>query len=302
MNSPNHVLQNNHCEAVPPVRKEMHLDIGGQSVKVCWQDWGEEQKNSPPVLCLHAVNRVSDDFSALASYLASSRRVICPDLPGRGDSDYLQDPSLYRHQTYLKVMDSLLDVAGLTPDQPFDIVGTSLGGLLGIQFSAQYPDRVRRLILNDVGTFTPARIFSMAATSIAKPLRLRSPEQAVLIFKVMTSDCGPLSDEQWRLVSLPMVCPDGNGAFTLRFDPRISEQLERDAEKDLDLLFQYQMIKAPILLIRGENSNVFSADNAMQMQACGPRAKLLTISKTGHFPMLVKKVEIDAIFDFLSQE
>lgn len=304
MNAPRHALVHAPVQmqddALFPVRKETRLDIAGQSVKVYWQEWGQEQPGHLPVLCLHAVNRVSDDFAALASALGATRRVICPDLPGRGDSDRLHDPALYRHQTYLQVIEHLLQVAGLGPAQPFDIVGTSLGGLLGIQFSAQHPNRVRRLVLNDVGTFTLAQVFAAAAASIARPLRLRSPEQAVLIFKVMTAACGPLSDDQWKAVSLPMVCPDGQGAFTLRYDPRIAEQLARDAAEDLDLLSLYQQVTAQVLLIRGEKSDVVSAENARQMQAVGPRAEMLTVPETGHFPMLVKNNEISAIQSFLT--
>lgn len=300
MNSCNQIMPKMYDDDIFPVRKEMRLDIAGQSVKVCWQEWGLEQQGLTPVLCLHAVNRVSDDFSILASSLASTRQVICLDLPGRGESDYLSDPTLYRHQTYLYVIEHLLPYVRLGPNRSFDIVGTSLGGLLGIQFAAQYPHWVRRLVLNDVGTFTPAQVFATAAASIAKPLRLRNPEQAALIFKIMTSKCGPLSDEQWRAVSLPMVCPDGQGTFTLRYDSRIADQLARDAAKDLDLCSLYQQITAQVLLIRGEKSDVVSAENALQMQTTGPRAQVLTIPETGHFPMLVKNSEIRAIQTFLT--
>lgn len=301
MKSPNQAMSLIHDEAVFHIQNELRLDIAGQSVKVCWQEWGQAQKNVLPVLCLHAINRVSDDFATLASFLASTRRVICPDLPGRGCSDHLLDPALYQHQTYLQVIEGLLLAAGLGADQPIDIVGTSLGGLLGIQFAAKHPNRVRKLILNDVGTFTSAHVFAKAAASIAKPLRLRNPEQAVLIFKVMTAACGPLSDEQWSKVSLPMVCSDGQGAFTLRYDCRIAEQLAQDAEKDLDLHSLYQKITAQVLLIRGEKSDVVSAENAQQMQESGPRAQILNIPETGHFPMLVKDNELIAVQEFLAR-
>jgi pimeloyl-ACP methyl ester carboxylesterase len=279
----------------------MKTNIGDQEVTLRWQEWGPESSTLPPVICLHAVNRVGDDFTVLARRLSAQRRVICPDLPGRGASDWLEDPALYTHQTYLAVLDALLPALGLGAEAVFDLVGTSLGGLLGILYAARHPARVRRLVLNDVGTFTARDVFAQAARSISHPMRLRNVEQAILIFKVMTASCGPLSDAEWDLVSRPMVCPTGEGGYTLRYDPRIAEQLARDASEDLDLQDFYEQIPCPVLLIRGEKSDVVSEENALQMAHSGPRAEILTIPETGHFPMLVKAGETRAVEDFLAR-
>ena len=114
-----------------------------------------------------------------------------------------------------------------------DIIGTSLGGILGMMYAAMHPDAVRGLVLNDVGTVTAGEVFLKAARSIQREVRFRSLEQAVLTFKIMTASCGPLSDAQWRAVSDHMIEPDGAGGYTLRYDTRIAEQLLRDAGADL---------------------------------------------------------------------
>ena len=229
-------------------------------------------------------------FRFLARALAADRRVLCPDLPGRGDSDRLADPADYNHQTYLRVLHALADSAGLR-DRPVDIIGTSLGGILGMMYAATHPDAVRGLVLNDVGTVTAGEVFLKAARSIQREVRFRSLEQAVLTFKIMTASCGPLSDAQWRAVSDHMIEPDGAGGYTLRYDTRIAEQLLRDAGADLDLWHWYERIRARVLLVRGANSDVLTEENACAMAARGPRAERYTVAGTGISPCWSSKTK-----------
>ena len=280
-----------------PRQLSIGCEIGGAACRVAVHEWGRPDAERV-VLCLHALNRNGRDFDFLARALAADRRVLCPDLPGRGDSDRLADPADYNHQTYLRVLHALADSAGLR-DRPVDIIGTSLGGILGMMYAATHPDAVRGLVLNDVGTVTAGEVFLKAARSIQREVRFRSLEQAVLTFKIMTASCGPLSDAQWRAVSDHMIEPDGAGGYTLRYDTRIAEQLLRDAGADLDLCHWYERIRARVLLVRGANSDVLTEENACAMAARGPRAERYTVAGTGHFPMLVKQDEINAVKHFL---
>jgi pimeloyl-ACP methyl ester carboxylesterase len=271
--------------------------IGGAGYAIRWFEWGDPDAERV-LLCLHALNRNGRDFDFLGQALAGDFRVMCLDLPGRGDSDRLSDPNDYNHQTYLGVIDGLMDAAGLR-GRRVDIVGTSLGGILGIMRAALRPDLVGRLVLNDVGTVTPADVFHKAAQSIMRDVRFRGFDQAVLTFKIMTSSCGPLTDPEWRAVSRHMVEPATEGGLTLRHDPRIGVRLLADAKSDLDLWSLYDRIAAPVLVIRGERSDVLSEENAVAMTLRGPRAELMTVPGTGHFPMLVKRGEIAAVRHFL---
>ena len=194
-----------------PRQLSIGCEIGGAACRVAVHEWGRPDAERV-VLCLHALNRNGRDFDFLARALAADRRVLCPDLPGRGDSDRLADPADYNHQTYLRVLHALADSAGLR-DRPVDIIGTSLGGILGMMYAAMHPDAVRGLVLNDVGTVTAGEVFLKAARSIQREVRFRSLEQAVLTFKIMTASCGPLSDAQWRAVSDHMIEPDGAGGY-----------------------------------------------------------------------------------------
>lgn len=272
-------------------------EIRGTAYSVCRHEWGRPDSERT-VLCLHALNRNGRDFDFLAQALADDFRVLCLDLPGRGDSDRLADPADYNHRTYLQVIDALIESAGLR-GRRIDIVGTSLGGILGMIYAAENPDSVGRLVLNDVGTVTAGDVFRKAALSIMREMRFRRFDQAVLTFKIMTSSCGPLTDLEWEAVSRHMVEPTADGGYTMRYDPKISAQLFRDAESDLDLWHCYDRIAAQVLLIRGERSDVISEENACAMARRGPRAECFTVPDTGHFPMLVKQNEIGTVKKFL---
>ena len=279
-----------------PRQLSIGCEIGGAACRVAVHEWGRPDAERV-VLCLHALNRNGRDFDFLARALAADRRVLCPDLPGRGDSDRLADPADYNHQTYLRVLHAL----GLgRPARParghhWHVAGRDTGHDVCRDASR----RGARLVLNDVGTVTAGEVFLKAARSIQREVRFRSLEQAVLTFKIMTASCGPLSDAQWRAVSDHMIEPDGAGGYTLRYDTRIAEQLLRDAGADLDLWHWYERIRARVLLVRGANSDVLTEENACAMAARGPRAERYTVAGTGHFPMLVKQDEINAVKHFL---
>lgn len=290
---------NQPARAIERAPQRLHLDheISGVRRKIAVHHWGSPDAERV-VLCLHALNRNGRDFDFLAQALADEYRVLCLDLPGRGDSDRLADSADYNHQAYLRILDAVIESAELR-GRPIDIIGTSLGGILGIMYAAEHPAQVRRLVLNDVGTETAAEVFLKAARSIMREVRFRSMDQAILTFKIMTASCGPLTDAEWRAVSAHMLEPTDDGGYTLRYDPRIADQLFRDAESDLDLWHWYDRIRAQVLLIRGANSDVLSEDNARAMALRRPCAERYTVAGTGHFPMLIKQDEINAVKRFL---
>ena len=116
-------------------------------LNLAYCEW-EGPPGAPTVLCVHGLTRNSRDFDFLAAALSERFRVICPDMPGRGRSDWLDDGAAYGFPTYLAVLSALyarLDVTAL------DWVGTSMGGLIGMLFACLPQSPVRRLVLNDVG-------------------------------------------------------------------------------------------------------------------------------------------------------
>src|SRR5271166_6537002 len=109
-------------------------------------EWGDP--DAPPVLCVHGLTRTGRDFDNLALVLAERFRVICPDLPGRGGSDWLPVGDLYNPLSYVQALSHLLSVIG----KPVAWVGTSLGGICGMATAAAHGNPVTRLVLNDIGS------------------------------------------------------------------------------------------------------------------------------------------------------
>ncbi len=285
---------------IEPSLNYFHATTRGRRHKLSWYEWGSAE-NDGVLLCVHAINRNGRDFDTLGKVLSAHYRVVCPDLPGRGDSAWLEDPLDYNHDTYLRLIGELLDMLDVR-GRTIDWLGTSLGGLLGIRYAAEHPNSVRRLVINDVGTEVPGVVFRNAAESIGKPMWFRDMEHAVLTFKIMTASCGPLTDAEWRNMVSHMIEPAEGGGFVLRFDPKIAVQLKTDGEDGLDLWSEFDALSSRVLLIRGEKSDVLTQENAMAMTQRGPRASLVTIKGTGHFPMLVKSPEIAMVKSFLEAE
>ena len=151
--------------------------LGGRFYRLAFEAWGDPE--APPVICVHGLTRNGRDFDALAEALANSYRVICPDLPGRGHSDWLDDPMLYQAQHYVTALAHLLAWA----ERDVAWIGTSLGGICGMVIAATDGAPVTRLVLNDVGPFIPAaslariRDYMVASSELADDGALSGPRR-----------------------------------------------------------------------------------------------------------------------------
>ena len=254
-----------------------------------------------PVICLHGLTRNSKDFEDVAPVIAGwGRRVIVPDVRGRGQSDRDSNPKNYRPPIYAR------DVLEMTA--AFDVpravfLGTSMGGIITMTLAALRPKAIAAAILNDVGpSIAPegvARILSYAG----KPVEIRSWEDAADYVRrtnlVAFPDYG--ADEWRRLASRTF--RDENGVPRLDYDPAIAVPLGKPPGKAAlwiaALLFRRLARRRPTLLIRGELSDVITADLAARMRRSAPGLQTCVVPDVGHAPMLTEPVAIDAIGHFL---
>ena len=182
---------------------------------------------APPVVCVHGLTRNGRDFDALAATLAGSLRVICVDLPGRGHSDWLDDPTLYQAQNYVTALAHLLAWIGC------DVawVGTSLGGICGMIIAAMSGTPINRLVLNDVGPFMPGdalqRIRDYMVASAISPVMARFADIEAIErhLRLVHAPFGKLSDAQWAELARNSARALPDGRFTMHDDPRIAEPL-----------------------------------------------------------------------------
>ena len=274
-----------------------------------WQ-WGDASAGHV-VVCAHGLSRQGRDFDALARSLCAQSthpiRIVCPDVVGRGRSDWLKDPMGYQIPTYAGDMLALL--AQLAPAR-LDWVGTSMGGLIGMVLCGQpdlpMPVAVRRLVLNDVGPSIRWEALARIGTYLGQTGRFSDLQQAADAMRMISTGFGPHTPEQWLDLSRAMVRPidDGSGALTLHYDPAIAVPFrtvtaESAAQGEAALWQLYDAIRAETLLLRGAESDLLSHDTAQAMTTRGPRARLVEFPGVGHAPTLVASDQIDCVAAFL---
>jgi pimeloyl-ACP methyl ester carboxylesterase len=274
--------------------------------------WGEAQA-SHVVVCAHGLARQGRDFDALAGGLlersAQPLRVVCPDVVGRGRSDWLADPQGYGVPQYAGDMLQLLNqLHAAAPIATLDWVGTSMGGLIGLTLcgapNLPLPVPVRRLVLNDVGPVIEWSALQRIGTYLGNTGRFESVQQAADALWLISRSFGPHTPQQWLALSQAMVRPLAAGGFTLHYDPSIAVPFraftEADAKAGQAALWQlYDAVRARTLLLRGADSDLLSRATALEMTRRGPQPRLVEFEGVGHAPTLVADYQVEAVAAFL---
>ena len=282
-----------------PVLKHVQC-LGSRGLhRMAYWEWGDA-RNPRVLVCVHGLTRQGRDFDVLARAMADEYRVVCPDVPGRGHSDWLADPTGYAVPAYVANMVTLL--ARLDARQ-VDWVGTSMGGLIGMGLCSLPGAPVRRLVLNDIGPAIDYEGLARIGTYVGKPAHWRSEQEAADALWAISQGFGPHSAEQWMTLTRPQLRPDGEG-FKPHYDPAIGlafQHITREnaAAGEAMLWAAYDAIACPTLLLRGMQSDLLSAATAQAMSGRGPRARLVEFEGVGHAPTLVQPEQVKAVRDFL---
>ena len=286
-----------HLVTIPPCRKKHVLGVSPSGLhRVAYLEWGEPERDRV-LVCVHGLTRCARDFDVLGAALAADYRVMCPDLPGRGDSDWLPRPDEYQLATYLGDMVTLIARANV---DAVDWVGTSLGGLIGMMLAALPGSPITKLVLNDVGPVLAASSLARIAAYLVEQPTLPTIEAAEAHVRSVYAPFGPHSDAQWRELTRFTVRELPNGSFRLHYDPAISHAfVDRARDQDVDRWSVYDAIACPTLVLRGAESDLLSREVAEQMTRRGPRAKVVEIADVGHAPSLLHADQIERVSSFL---
>jgi pimeloyl-ACP methyl ester carboxylesterase len=278
----------------PVSQRFLGLGLGGFH-HLAYVEWGTGQ-GLPPVLCVHGLTRNGRDFDDLAQVLAGAgRRVVCPDVVGRGRSDRLANPALYGYPQYLG--DATALIARL--DEPVvDWVGTSMGGLIGMMLAAQPNTPIRRLVLNDVGPFIPKAALERIGSYVGLDPVFADLAALEAHLRRVHAPFGPLTDAQWAHLARHSVRRRPDGTLGLAYDPGISVAFT-GALNDVDLWALWGLIRCPILVIRGAESDLLTVETAERM-AARPDTTMLTIPGSGHAPALMDPAQTGPIRDWLN--
>ncbi|MED5619157.1 alpha/beta fold hydrolase [Ideonella sp. BN130291] len=274
------------------------LDNRGLHRMAYWE-WGDPA-NPRVLLCAHGLSRQGRDFDTLAEAMADVYRVVCPDVVGRGQSDWLADPMGYVVPTYVADMVTLLARVNATQ---LDWVGTSMGGLIGLALASMPGAPVRRLVLNDVGPSIQFAAIERIGQYLGQPAHWTTEEEAADYLWSISQSFGPHTREQWLALTRPQLKVDGSG-FKPHYDPAIAVPFravtpELAAAGEAQLWKAYDSLRSETLLLRGADSDLLSRDTAIEMMQRGPRAQLCEFEGVGHAPTLVQADQVSVVRNFL---
>ena len=263
--------------------------------RMAYVEWGEAD-NPRVLICVHGLTRNGRDFDELARAMADEYRVVCPDVVGRGRSDWLGVKTDYGFPLYMSDMVTLiarLDV------ETVHWVGTSMGGIIGMLLASQPHSPIRRLVLNDVGPVITALSLERIAQYVGRAPKFPTMEAAEAYVREVGAPFGRLTDAQWRHLTEYSVRPV-EGGFSMVYDPGLGDPFRaaRDG-KDIDLWDIYERIGCPTLALRGAESDLMEAATLQAMAERGPKAQTVEFAGVGHAPVLMDAGQIAVVRDFL---
>ncbi len=255
-----------------------------------------------PVVAIHGLTRNSADFEHIAGLIArSGRRVLAVDVRGRGKSDRATDPMTYQPPVYARDVLELLDAAGIARAV---FLGTSMGGLITMAVTALRSRAVAAAILNDIGPEVDKAGLARIAAYSGKPVETPTWTAAAAYAREINAVAFPhYIDADWDAFARRVFREGTEGSPVLDYDPDIAVPIKAAGAKalvpNLWPYFRRLARKRPTLLIRGETSDLLSADIAVRMQKAAPSMRYVEVPGVGHAPMLDEAEAKSEIFEFL---
>ncbi|MAI89586.1 MAG: hypothetical protein CBB65_04035 [Hyphomonadaceae bacterium TMED5] len=256
---------------------------------------------------MHGLTRNHKDFEPMIEALLKLRsdvRFIAVDVRGRALSDKDPNPENYTPLVYAQDMVALLDHLGL---EKVFLIGTSMGGLMSMILMTMIPQRVHGVVLNDIGPVLMKkgldRIQSYVGGTTIKDSWEEAANAVASVQKVAFPD---YTDEQWMAFAKRTYRELEDGRVELDYDPEISRSVKEVRPNIFTNMAMWKLFRAmkpvPMLLVRGELSDLLSPKNANKMVRKHGNAKLVTVARVGHTPLLDEPTVVEALNEFLSQE
>ena len=191
--------------------------------RMAYTEWGDPA-NPQVLVCVHGLSRNGHDFDDLSRAMAGSHRIVCPDIVGRGRSDWLRDPSGYGVPQH--VADMMVLIARLVVEA-VHWLGTSMGGLIGMVLASLPGTPVSRLLLNDVGPVVSAESIRRIGEYIGRAPKFSGLDDAERYIRAVSAPFGALNDAQWRALTVSSVRPMADGGLEMIYDPAIADSFHR---------------------------------------------------------------------------
>lgn len=270
------------------------LSPSGVFHRVAYHEWGPA--DGPVLLCVHGLTRNGRDFDAVAERFSGRWRVVCVDVTGRGESDWLADPAHYGMPQYTADLTALIARLGA---EKVHWLGTSMGGLLGMVMAAGRNSPVERLLINDAGPVVKKEALARIAGYLADRRTFAAMAEAEAYLRQVHAPFGPLTDAQWAHLAAHSFKTGPDGRLHLKYDPGIARPFAAAAAADLVLWPVWDAIACPVTVLRGAQSDLLAPETAREMATRGPKATVHEIPGVGHAPALMDSAQLDLVAGWL---
>lgn len=264
---------------------------------VVYRDWGDPSSESRTI-CVHGLTRNAHDFDALAERLSQHGRVICADLAGRGQSDWLNDPADYNLLQYNMDMTTVLANFG---HGDVDWIGTSLGGLIGMSLAGMENSPIRRLVLNDIGPEIPYLALRRITSYAGHQRVFASLDEVEAHLRETLKPFGPMTDDDWSAMARTSSFETEDGYHT-HHDPDIMQNFQRYFMfMHFNLWKFWDKITCPVLILRGKESDFLTHSLLERMVKRLPHAEFIEFEGVGHTPTLNVSGQINPVVNWLQR-
>jgi cobalt-zinc-cadmium efflux system protein len=268
--------------------------------RMAYYTWGDPS-NPRVLICVHGLTRRGSDFRSLAEVMCKDYYVVCPDVVGRGDSDFLENPMLYGIPQYVADMTTLVARLNVTS---VDWFGTSMGGLIGMVYAGMPDSPIRRILFNDIGPRIEPESLKRLSSYVGQPFAYPDRAEALTVLNRICASFGSHTPEEWERLNGPLL-QEEQGIWSLHYDPKIvipfaaaNPVLAKAGE--MALWNHFDAIAVPILIVRGGDSDLLSSATVEEMLKRNPHARSITIPGVGHAPAFLKPEQIALAAEFFS--
>jgi pimeloyl-ACP methyl ester carboxylesterase len=268
---------------------------------LAYTEWGDHE-NPDVLVCVHGLTRNGRDFDYLAESLEKRYRIVCPDMPGRGRSEWLADTSRYNYATYIADSIALLDSLNAAK---VDWVGTSMGGLIGMFIASGIPERINKLVINDVGPFIPGKALQRINKYVGVNPTFHTVLEVETHLRTTLAPFGITNSTHWNHIAEHSAMKRADGTLGLAYDVGIVNAFQGENGgqdfNDVDLWEIWEKIAHPTLVLRGETSDILLPETAERMTQTGPKASLVQFPAVGHAPALMESRQIGVVKEWLTR-
>jgi esterase len=258
-------------------------------------DWGNA--GAPPVICVHGYTSSAQAFNALARHFQDRFHIIAPDVRGHGESAW-SPAGAYQYRDQVADLEEFVDQLGLAQ---FTLIGTSMGGIIAMAYAGAHPERLARLVINDIGP--DAEVGSQRITQLvgSRPEEFATLEEAMAYRRQMSPIMASRSEADQRELALGVLRQRPDGRWVWKMDPAyVQQRVQHGAPPRPALWPALQRLPCPTLVVWGMDSDVLSEAQARRMVEVLPRGELVAVPHLGHAPTLVEPVALAALQRFLA--